>query len=34
MERANGDRYEGEWDNDMIHGLGHFTRKNGEYYNG
>jgi len=34
IERTNGDRYEGEWFNDMINGEGHFSRKNGEYYNG
>jgi len=31
---ANGDRYEGEYDNGRIHGEGILTRQNGEKYIG
>ena len=34
MEYANGDKYEGEWANDLKNGQGRLSSSNGEYYNG
>jgi hypothetical protein len=31
---ANGDKYEGEWSNDLRHGYGIFTAQSGETYSG